>query len=134
MSEEKLGAIVRLGIDAVNSKDVDSVRATMDPEGELISRFAAIDGKIYRGHAGISDYLADVETVWEDFRIEIEMFIPAGEEKLAVVARMTGTARGSGVPVDQETFGAYEFRHGKVFRAQWFANRCEALKAVGLED
>ena len=98
MSQETLEAIVRLGIDAVNSKDVDSVRAATDPDGELISRFAAIDGKIYRGHAGISDYLADLDTAWEDFRIEIEMFIPAREEKLAVVARMTGTAREAGFP------------------------------------
>ncbi len=134
MSQDELEAMVRLGIEMVNSKDVDSIQAASDPEVEVTSRFAAIDGKIYRGHTGISDYLADMETVWEDFRIEIEDFIPAEEEKLAVIARMKGTARGSGVPVDQGTFGAYEFRHGKVFRVQWFANRGEALKAVGLEE
>ena len=132
MSQEKLEAIVREGIEAVNSNDVVASQAVTDPEAELTSRFAAIDGKIYRGPAGISDYLADMEAVWEDFRIEIEEFIPAGEEKLVVVARMKGSARGSGVHIDQGTFGAYEFRNGKALRVEWFANRDEALKAVGL--
>jgi ketosteroid isomerase-like protein len=134
MSKEELEATVRQGIDAVNSKDVDAIRAGMDPEGELTSRFAAVDGRIYRGHAGISDYLADMEGVWEEFRLAVEESIAAGAEKLVVVARMKGTARGSGVPVDQGTFGAYEFRHGKIFRAQWFATRAEALEAVGLSE
>jgi ketosteroid isomerase-like protein len=134
MSQEKLEAILREGIEGVNSKDVVAIQAATDPEAELTSRFAAIDGKIYRGHAGISDYLADMEAVWEDFRLEIEEFIPAGEEKLVVVARMKGTARGSGVPIDQGTFGAYEFRNGKALRVEWFANRGEALEAVGLAE
>ena len=132
--QQNLEATVRRTFEAVNNRDTTAIQTNTDPEAELTSRFAAIDGKTYRGHAGVSDYIADMTATWEDFRLEIEEFIPVGDEKLVVIARVKGMARGSDFPLDERTFGAYEFRNEKAFRVEWFPSRAEALTAAGLSN
>ena len=126
--QQRLEATVRRTFEAVNNRDTTAIQTNTDPEAELTSRFAAIDGRTYRGHAGISDYTADMDATWE------EEFIPAGDEKHVVIARVKGMARGSDFPLDQRTFGAYEFRNEKALRVEWFATRAEALEAAGLSE
>ena len=136
MSQEnvEIEDALRLSIEAINSTDQALVEAACDPDLELTSNFSAIEGKTYRGHKGASDYLADMQAAWEDYRITIEESIPAGDEKLVAVLRIKGMGRGSGVPFDQLTYGAYEFRRGKVWRVRFYPSRAEAFEVAGLRE
>jgi ketosteroid isomerase-like protein len=126
---------LRESIEGINSKDPAAIEAACDPDLELTSSFSAVEGKTYRGYAGARDYLADMEAAWEDLHITVEESMPAGEEeKLLVVLRVRGMGRGSGVPFDQRTYGVYEFRRGKVWRARFSPSRDEALDGVGRSD
>jgi ketosteroid isomerase-like protein len=118
--------------EGVSGKNLAVIQAVSDPDIEFTSRFTAVEGRTYRGHAGWADYLADADEAWENFRIIVEEFIPAGPESLIAVQRVEVLARGSGAYLDQPTFALLEFRDDKVLRMRTYARRGEALEAAGL--
>jgi ketosteroid isomerase-like protein len=134
MPSESAEGCVRRIFEGANNRDAAAIQSACDPDFELTSRFSAVEGATYRGHAGIVDYLADLETAWEGIRWTLEELIPAGEEKLIVVAHTQGIARGSGVPVDERGYSTWELRQGKALRAHVYTSRDAALEAIGLSD
>jgi ketosteroid isomerase-like protein len=132
-SAESAEECVRQMFAGVSNKDAAAIEAVCDPDWELTSRFTGVEGRIYRGHAGVADYLADMEAVWESLRLTVEDLLPVGEEKFVVVTRAEGVARGSGVPIDERTYGAFEFRQDKALRARVYSSQEEALEALGPE-
>jgi ketosteroid isomerase-like protein len=73
------------------------------------------------------------DLVWSEFRVEAEDFIDAGE-KVVAIGRIRGRGRGSGIAVNGPVFMVWTFRDGSAVRQQWFADRSEALNAVGLQE
>jgi ketosteroid isomerase-like protein len=134
MSQENMKHAARQLAEGVSVKNLAVIQAVSDPEIEFTSRFTAVEGRTYRGHAGWADYLADADLVFEDFRIMVEEFITAGPETLISVQRVQVLARGSGAHLDQRAFAVQEFRDGKVLRMRTYASRREALEAVGLSE
>jgi ketosteroid isomerase-like protein len=134
MSQETMRHAARQLAEGVSGRNLALIQGASDPEIEFTSRFTAVEGRTYRGHAGWADYLADADEAWEDFRIMVEEFIPAGPETLIAVQRVEVLARGSGAHLDQPTFAVLEFRDGKVLRMRTYAIRREALEAAGLSE
>jgi ketosteroid isomerase-like protein len=134
MSQENMEDVARQLAKGISTKDLAAIQSACDPEIEFTSRFAAVERKTYRGHAGWADYLADLEDAWEDFQVTIEEFVPAGPERLVVVLRIKALARGSHVPIDQSTYVATEFRQGKALRVGTLPSLTEALEAAGLRE
>jgi hypothetical protein len=66
-------------------------------------------------------------------RIEAEEFIDAGD-KTVVGVRMSGRGKASRVQVGGCSFHVVTEKHEKAVRIEWYANRDEALKAVGLSE
>src|SRR5436190_18124121 len=91
-----------------------------------------------------SDPIRGREAVWDVYVENIEAFregalehvelIDAGNDK--VVAHMRGEMHGkaSGASVAFSYWTVATFRSGKTLRVEWFADRCEALEAVGLRE
>ena len=77
--------------------------------------------------------LRSVFEIYEDFRVEAEEYIDAGEV-VVVVARARGTARGSGLDTDQRFAFAWTVRDGRPVRMEQYRTRADALKAVGVEE
>jgi ketosteroid isomerase-like protein len=134
MSQEDMKHAARQLAEGVSGKNLAVIQAVSDPEIEFTSRLSAVEGRTYRGHAGWADYLADADLAWEEFRIVVEEFIPAGPETLITVQRVEVLARGSGAHLDQGAYAVQDFRNGKVFRMRTYATRREALAAVGLSE
>jgi ketosteroid isomerase-like protein len=132
MSQENMEHAARQLAEGVNSKNLALLEAVSDPAIEFTSRFTAVEGRTYRGHAGWADYLADADIAWEDFRITVEESIAAGPQRLIAVQRVEASGRGSGVHLDQQTYAVQEFRDGKVLRMRTCSSRQEALEAAGL--
>jgi ketosteroid isomerase-like protein len=86
------------------------------------------------GIDGLRRMASERDDVWEEFRIEAEEFIDAGDQ-VVVVGRLFGKGRGSGVEVESPTAQVFTVREGRVVRWEFgYADRAEAFKAVGLED
>jgi ketosteroid isomerase-like protein len=131
MSQAMLENAFRRFMEGISTRDVALLRAATDPEIEFTSYFAGIEAKTFRGHAALSDYLADLSVAWEYFRLTAEDFIPAGAERLVAVVRVEALSR-SGVEFHRHLYGVWEFRDAKARRGRTYPSREEAIRAAGL--
>ena len=126
--------LVRLGVDAVNHRDLATLDAMWSEEGEFHSTFAASEGRVFRGRQRFRDYFDTLDEVFDDMRIEVEEVTEAGDDRLVVVLRVSGRGKGSGVNVEQHNGQVWTFVDGKVARIDSYMNRAEALEAAGLSE
>lgn len=92
----------------------------------------AVEPGTRRG-AGVREALRKLFEVYEDFRFEATEFIDAGD-KVVVVGRSRGVAKGSGLKLDMEASIVWTLRDGKLVRNQAFTDRRTALEAAGLRE
>ena len=132
MSEENVEIIKRMTA-AYNRGDWDAVLSYAAPDAKFDT---SRDLNEWRG---IYESRDDVKRVWEGFngqweswRIEIDEFVPIGEN--VVVTRQTGYFRGrDGIKVTAHTSSVWTFREGAV--SAWVHHDEDgALKAAGLSE
>ncbi len=92
----------------------------------------AVEPGSHRG-AAIGTALRQLFEVWDGYRIEAEEYVDAGDA-VVVVCRARGTARGSGMALDQRLVHVWRARDGKLIGIEQFRNRSAALEAVGLRE
>ena len=76
--------------------------------------------------------MADWLEAWEDWQLEVEELLDAGDQVVAFV-RMLGRSK-AGLPVDMRFAQVWTYRNGKQIRMQMYASRDEALKAARLPE
>ena len=108
----------------------ESARDFIASDVEYVNPEYAIEPGIRRGRKSF----AVVRQTYEDFQLQIERVIDAGEEDVVVLARYTATGRGSGVPVAGEHGYVWTVRSGLAVRFRWFQSHAEALDAAGVSD
>jgi ketosteroid isomerase-like protein len=86
----------------------------------------------YFGREGVERGVQELLDVFKNVQAEPEEFFDA-EPHIVVFVRLTGCARGSGVPVEFPLAHVFRFRGGLVDQWHAHADRRTALKAVGLE-
>jgi ketosteroid isomerase-like protein len=89
---------------------------------------------IYRGHAGVRSYMAQVYEAFEDYRPEVEDLLDAGD-KVITLAIEHGRGRGSGAMVEaRRTAHVWTMRANKAVRLDLYLDRGKALEAVALSE
>ena len=133
MSRENV-EVVRRAWEAFVRHDNEAALALYDPEIEIDVRHEArVGGGVYHGLEGVQRYFRDYLSVFGDVRSEVEEWIDADDQIIAMV-RSHGRGRGSGVPVDMLEAHLWIVRGGKLRRLQTFATKAEALEAAGLSE
>jgi ketosteroid isomerase-like protein len=89
------------------------------------------DQDVYRGHDGYGRWLGDWGAAWAEWSIEPKEFIDAGD-RIVILFRMKAKGRESGVEIERQDALVYQLRDGKIVRGDYYNNREQALKAVGL--
>jgi ketosteroid isomerase-like protein len=112
-------------------------------EAALLERFApdvridmsrrVFNPDVYEGHAGLRRLGAEIREVWDDFRIEAERFIAAGD-RVVVIETRRGRGKESGVEVEQRAGVIWTLRRGQVIRMETDLDPQEALEAAGLRE
>jgi ketosteroid isomerase-like protein len=133
MSQENV-EIVRRAMEAWNREDMAALAAMSDAEVEFVSIFAGMEGRTYRGYDGLREYFADMRDAWTEFHRDIEEVIEAGDDQVVVFFHLRGTARTSGVSVDEDVTTVFELSKGRLYRMVVFRDREEALEAAGLSE
>ncbi len=130
MSQENV-ELLRAAYETFNvSKRVDPELMTTDVE----FRQPEVGGDVvYHGRDGVARGIQVLVDVFDDVRTEPEEFFVAGAE-IVVFVRLSGRARESGVPVDGPFAHVFRFRGEQVDRWHTYADRREALEAVGLGE
>ena len=134
MSQENL-EIVKRGVDAFNSGDLEAMLAVCDQDFEWRPAFGAamLGGTVYRGHAAFRQYWSDATEIWDQFRFDPESFREDGQT-VVVVGRGSGRAKGSGIEIDQPFAMTFRLRDGKLAFGQTFTDPDEALRDAGLSE
>jgi ketosteroid isomerase-like protein len=96
-----------------------------------VTAMVAADGEPYRGHEGITRYVADVARVWEELTVEPSEFHRAGDDTVVSVGRVY--AWGVGRVIDAPVGWLWRFGpDGKAVYGRVYESRAEALAAAGL--
>ena len=126
MSEKKVELVRRI-YDAWDREE--SAREFIAEDVEYVNPSYAVEPGIRHGRKSFSI----VRDTYEDYKVIVERFIDAGDE-VVVLARYTGSGRGSGVPVAGEHGYVWTVRNGVAVRFCWFQSHREALEAAGLAE
>jgi ketosteroid isomerase-like protein len=123
--------IVRAIIHAFNERDGVALGAFFTPDAEIVPVRAALEGTVYRGVDAAAQYCAAVDETWQDLRWDVEEIRDGGTWTLAL-GYIRGNGRASDAAIDARAGWVARFRDGLVANFQTYADRAEALKAVGL--
>ena len=115
---------------AFAARDPDALVALLDEDVvfEPASTEVAIRAP-FRGHAGMREYLAEVERDWEQFDVAIS---ETREASPYVIALGRVYARSGGFVADNPIAFVWEVRGDRVVWGRTFTDRAAALRFVGL--
>ena len=87
------------------------------------------------GHAGVRQWRTEIWEVFSELRHEVTDLIDLDDrDAVLTIQRTVGRMRHTGLPVNVEWASVFTLREGKVFRAQGYSTRAEALEAAGLSE
>jgi ketosteroid isomerase-like protein len=92
-----------------------------------------LEGAIYRGHEGVSEFVAMQAETWESVIAEPVDIRDLGTY-LLVETRLQAVGRASGIELSDVTWNVFEVRNGKVANWRVFTEQRQALEAVGLSE
>jgi ketosteroid isomerase-like protein len=129
VSQENVETVRRIH-DGWSRGDFSVGRDLLAPDFEWHQHEQAVEPGSHRG-AAIGSAIRRIFEVLEDFRVEPEEYIDAGD-KVVVIARNRGTGKGSGVELDQQFAYVWTVQLGRLADLQVYEDRREALEAAGL--
>ena len=124
---------MRAAMEAFNRRDGEGFGALLASDAEIVPVRAVLEGTVYRGPDAAAQYCAAVDESWENLRWEIEE-IRDGDGWILALGRIRGGGRGSGAAIDARAGWVARFRDGLITSFHTYADRAEALEAVGLSD
>ena len=127
MSEENVKLVRRI-YDAWQRDE--SARSYIAEDVEYVNPGYAVEPGTRYGRQSF----AVVRDIYEDFELQIDELIDAPGDDVVVLARYTGSGKGSGVQVSGEHGYVWTVQDGLAVRFQWFQSHGEALAAAGLSE
>jgi ketosteroid isomerase-like protein len=125
--------LVRHAYEASLRGDFAASLAKWHPDVEIDGRNLP-DGGVYRGHDGLLEHVTRWADMWEDWRVELDRFIDAGDDRVVVLTHERGRNKATGMELDALHAELYTVRDAQIVRWQGFSVRAEALEAVGLRE
>jgi ketosteroid isomerase-like protein len=90
------------------------------------------DGKVWHGREGARRALSEWTETWEDFEMEVERYLDAGDGRVVVLWNERGRAKASGVPLLQSGVTVCTVRDGLIVAMFIGLDRRGTLQAAGL--
>ena len=145
MSQENVELVRQLqappGVDLVQlftdeqtwSAFAETASAFVHPDCEFVAPGVPSRERAYSGLDGLKGAWLEWLAPWATYRVEFEEAIDLGESVL-VLPRDFGRLADSTQEVKTSGGAIWTVRDGKIARVEFYLNRSEAFKAVGLED
>ena len=86
----------------------------------------------YKGREGFVEFVELWVGEFEDWWLEVDQLIDAGDGRVVTIYRQTGIGKGSGASVELHAGAVNELRGRRVIRVRNFSSPAEALEAAGL--
>jgi ketosteroid isomerase-like protein len=136
MSQENV-EIVRRGYELFSEGNLEGVMDLISDEAELPDAGGLGLGDTAagtrRGPDGFLQGSQDALDAFEDYRVEPQEFIDAGDV-VVVPVRISGRGRASGATQEVRLVHLWVLRDGKAIRNEIYRTTAEALEAVGLSE
>jgi len=116
---------VRRAYEAFNRRDNDALAGLMDPDIEFRTTVETAHGR-----AGVEEWVRQVDELFDDFQIEIEETLEAGD-RVVVLVHEHARAKGSGLDVDMRIGHVWTLRDGRAVAMHAYPTHAEARAAVG---
>jgi len=120
--------------DAGAARQADRLGPLLDPGFECAMHlFPGAPATVYSGLDGLRACWRDWLAPWASYRTEIDELIDAGDSVVAIV-RDYGRREQSATEVEMRAAAVYTVQGGRIIRAEYHADRAEALASVGLAE
>jgi ketosteroid isomerase-like protein len=90
------------------------------------------DGKVWHGRDGVRGAIAEWTATWDEYEMEVERYLEAGEERVAVLWHERGRAKASGVPLALSGITVCTVKDGLIVAMRVELDREGTLRALGL--
>jgi ketosteroid isomerase-like protein len=121
--------LVRAAIDAYNRRDLAELRELMTEDVELRPPVSALTGRAYVGHAGIAEWLRDVDDSFASAQIVPLELRDAGAKVLALTEFIV-EGHESRLPLGSELGLVCDVADGRIASWLGYFNHAEAIEAV----
>jgi ketosteroid isomerase-like protein len=125
--------VVRRTLDAFNRQGVEAALAYFDPEIEWRGPPEWLEAGVYKGHDGIREIASIWTQNFDEFRLDLDKAIDAGDRVVALVYQR-GRIKRSGDLIEQQIGYDWEVRAGKGVRVQVYFSWEQVLEAAGLAE
>jgi ketosteroid isomerase-like protein len=133
MSQENVEKM-RQALDAFDRRDRPAWLALCDQDHEVVRSSAWPEAEVIRGGEAVWDFYVGVIEAFERQALGDAVVVDGGADRVLVHQRTLVRGRTSGADVELDYWVVVTFREGKILRDHWFADRAEALEAVGLAE
>jgi ketosteroid isomerase-like protein len=137
MSEENVETARRtyatLNVALATGEFREGIETFFDPEIVIKPSGTFPETSELHGHEGVLRFLAGNTEPFEDFRVEPQEFIDAGDS-VVVPVHFGGRAIHTGIEVSFDAVHTWTARGGKWIRLDLHRSKAEALEAAGLEE
>jgi ketosteroid isomerase-like protein len=119
-----------------NRRDIDAVLEEIDPEVEWLAAVQTLvegKAKVYRGHAGVRQWVRDSDETLADIRLEFFEIRDLGDQIVAI-GRLYVRGKTSGAETESPFACVVDSKNGKATRVLSFLDPKEALEAAGLSE
>jgi ketosteroid isomerase-like protein len=128
MTAESVDLVSR-AFGAFNRRDEAELLSLCHPDIEWSPMRPSLQGRVYRGHDGVREALADVGTEFEEVRNDPRRWLEVGE-RIVVAGRIVAKERLGGLRIDIPGAWLCEVREGKVAYVRAFPGEEAALSAA----
>ena len=139
MSEENVEIVRRLaeavqrGVDHGDPGIIFDTGLLAD-DAEWVLPFPFEGKSVWKGRQEYVEFIRAWTGEFEDYSIQFEPVIDAGDDRVVAIYRQHATGKGSGVPVEWHGGMVIELRDGRAIRTTNYFEPAEALKAAGLRE
>ena len=133
LRRELFARSIRDNAEAFARRDYDAFLIGLDPQVVLDTGDAFPETNLYHGVEGMRRFLALIDGVWREYRIEPEVIVDFGEGYV-LFARHRARGSSSGLEVDHRVGLVGTFRDGQVVRLEFHWVAENALEAAGLSE
>jgi len=123
-------ALVQAAIDAYNRRDLERLRVLMTEDVELRPPVSALTGRAYLGHAGVAEWLHDVDESFATAQIVPLELVDLGAKVLALTEFVVEGYE-SRLPLGSELGLVCDIADGRIASWVGFFNHAEAREAAG---
>jgi len=131
MSQENV-EVMRAVMNAFAGEDLPAFLPLMDPDIQFEPHLAGVEGS-YAGHDGVERFFADAFETFEVLDAKYPDIRDLGDRVL-VLGTLRFEGRESGIQMENTLAIVARFREGLITHLKDYADRDQALEAVGLRE